>query len=258
VAEVICPKCQLQNRSESTFCARCGKRLHFYCPACGAIIADEVSYCIKCGHGLHVYPPSLLQKQEQEQEKEKEKEERQREYYMPRVRSARVASALHNMLGLTEESGIADMRRDHLEHSLCHVFEDPWLSLHDDNDVSGFLHDYWQAIAELWPEAFNDSNEYCIRDMPGLSVLNRVFPDVIRLCRKAGDFSKDTMKRMLSQTGIGSDFWLERNLMRGKFDPDTRSFILDPESSIGSATVHIREKLGGIGMGRTSTQGNGS
>jgi len=85
-----------------------------------------------------------------------------------------------------------------------------------------------------------------------------VFPDVIRLCRKAGDFSKDTMKRMLSQTGIGSDFWLERNLMRGKFDPDTRSFILDPESSIGSATVHIREKLGVIGMGRASTQGNGS
>jgi hypothetical protein len=63
---------------------------------------------------------------------------------------------------------------------------------------------------------------------------------------------------MLAQTGIGSDFWLERNLMRGKFDPDTKSLILDPESSIGEATVHIREKLGVIGIGRTLTQGDGS
>ncbi len=248
---MICLKCQFQNRPNSTFCARCGKRLYFFCPACGATIAEEISYCIKCGHGLHVYPPSLLQKEE------REKEERHREYYMPRVRSARIASVLHNLLGLTEENRISDMRQDHLEHSLCHVFEDPWLSLHDDGDVSGFLHDYWQAIKELWPEAFADSNEYCVRDMLGFSILNKVFPHVIRLCRKAGDFSKETMKQMLAHTGIGSDFWRERNLMRGKFDPDTSSFISDTESCISAATAYIREKLGVTGTGKTSTQDGG-
>ena len=231
---MTCPHCQFQNRPESTFCARCGKRLHFFCPACGATIAEEISYCITCGHGLHVYPPSLLQKQE--------KEERHREYYMPRVRSARIASALHNLLGITEESKVSDMRRDHLEHSLTYVFEDPWLSLHDDGDVSGFLHDYWQAIKELWPEAFDDSDRYCVRDMLGFSILNRVFPDVIQLCRKAGDFSKETMKRMLAQTGIGSDFWRQGDLMHGEFDP---------KSSISAATAYIKERLGVIGPGKT-------
>ncbi|MBA7648329.1 hypothetical protein ES703_56115 [subsurface metagenome] len=246
---MICPKCQFQNRPDSTFCARCGKRLHFFCPACGATIAEEISYCIKCGHGLHVYPPSLMHKGEQE------KEERHKEYYMPRVRSARIASVLDNLLGLKEENRISDMRRDHLEHSLCHLFEDPWLSLHADSDVSGFLHDYWQAIKELWPEAFDDSNEYCVRDMLGFSILNKVFPDVIHLCRKAGDFSKETMRQMLTHTGIGSDFWRERNLMRGQFDPSTRSFISDPESCISVATAYVREKLGVIGDGKTSTHG---
>ena len=244
---MICPNCQFQNRPDSTFCARCGKRLHFFCAACGATIAEEINCCIKCGHGLHVYPPSLLQKGQQD------KEERHREYYTPRVRSARIASGLHNLLGLKEENKISDIRRDHLEHSLCSVFEDPWLALHDDGDVTGFLHDYWLAIRELWPEAFDDSDEYCVRDMPGFSILNKVFPDIIQLCRKAGDFSKETMKRMLAQTGIASDFWRERNLIRGKFDPDTKSFIPDPEPSISAATAYIREKLGVIGSGKTST-----
>lgn len=242
---MICPKCQFQNRPDSTFCARCGKRFHFFCPACGATTAGADNYCIKCGHSFNVYPPSLLHKHEQE------KEERHREYYMPRVRSARIAPVLHNLLGLTEQSNISDMRRDHLEHSLCHVFEDPWLSLHDDSDVGDFLQDYWQAVKELWPDAFNDSNEYCIRDMLGFSILNRVFPDVVGLCRKSSDFSKETMKRILAQTNVDSDFWRERNLTRGEFDSGTKSFIPDnapfitsPESCINAATSYIREKLG--------------
>jgi len=150
------------------------------------------------------------------------------------------------------------MRRDHLEHSLCYVFEDPWLSLHDDSDVSGFLQDYWQAVKELWPEAFDDSNEYCVRDMLGLSIINSVFPNVIQLCRKSSDFSKETMKRILAQTGVGSGFWRESNLTCGEFDsgiksfiPDNASFITNTESCINAATAYIREKLGIMGAGKT-------
>jgi len=235
--------------------------LLFFCPACGETTAEEINYCIKCGHSFHVYPPSLLLKHDQEKEEkhyQQEKEERHREYYIPRVRSARIAPALHNLLGLTDENNISDMRRDHFEHSLCYIFEDPWLSFHDDSDVSGFLQDYWQAIKELWPEAFNDSNEYHIRDMLGFSILNRVFPDVVQLCRKSSDFSKGTMKRILAQTGIGSEFWRESNLTCGEFDsgtksfiPDTASFITTPESCINVATAYIREKLGITGRGKT-------
>jgi hypothetical protein len=213
--------------------------LHFFCPACGAGIAEEVSYCIKCGHGFHVHPPSLLREGEQANEG------RHNEYYIPRVRSARIAPVLDDLLALKEESGTSDIRRDHLEHSLSNAFEDPWLSMHDDSDVSSFLHDYWQAIEEMWPEAFNDSNEYCLRDVLGFSILNNVFPDVIHLCRKAGDFSKETMKQMLARTGAGSDFWHESNLMRGK----------DSESCTSAAVEHIREKLGAHWRGQNTTGG---
>jgi len=200
----------------------------------------------------------------EEQHYEPEKEERHKEYYMPRVRSARIASSLHGLLGITENNNISDMRRDHLEHSLSYVFEDPWLSLHDDNDVGSFLQDYWQAVKELWHEAFHDSNGYYIRDMLGFSILNKVFPDVIQLCRKSSDFSKETMKRILSQTGIKSDFWLESTVTRGKFDSgikafisDTAPFITTPESCINTAIAHIREKLGTVSnvLPKPSTEG---
>jgi hypothetical protein len=253
---MICPICQSQNQQDSIFCAGCGQRLHFFCPACGERIAEEINYCIKCGHSFHIYPPSMLvrtEKGKEELDNEPEKEERHREYYMPRVRSARIASSLHGLLGITEDNNISDMRRDHLEHSLAYVFEDPWLSLHDDNDVSGFLQDYWRAIKELWPEAFHEANGYYIKDMLGFSILNKVFPDVIQLCRKSSDFSKETMKRILSQTGIKSDFWLESTVTRGKFDSgikafisDTAPFITTPESCINTAIAHIREKLGTV------------
>ena len=89
--------------------------------------------------------------------------------------------------------------------------------------------------------------------MLGFSILNKVFPDVIQLCRKSSDFSKETMKRILSQTGIKSDFWLESTVTRGKFDSgikafisDTAPFITTPESCINTAIAHIREKLGTV------------
>ena len=62
----------------------------------------------------------------EEQHCEKGQEERHREYYMPRVRSARIAPLLQDLLRLSEDNSISDMRRDHFEHSLCHIFEDPW------------------------------------------------------------------------------------------------------------------------------------
>ena len=89
--------------------------------------------------------------------------------------------------------------------------------------------------------------------MLGFSILNKVFPDVIQLCRKSSDFSKETMKRLLSQTGIGADFWLESTVTRGKFNSgikafisDTAPFITTPESCINTAIAHIREKLGTV------------
>jgi hypothetical protein len=250
---MICSKCQSQNRPDSTFCANCGKRLHFFCPACGVTITEEINYCVKCGQDFYVNPTSLLLEHKQE------KEERHREYYVPRVRSARIAPVLYNLLGLTEVGNASDMRRDHFEHSLCYVFKDPWLSLHDDSDVGGFLHDYWRAVKELWPEAFNDSHEYCIREMLGFSILNSVFPDVIQLCRKSSDFSKETMQRILAQIGVDSDFWREENMTRGEFHsgiksfiPDTAPFITSPESCISAATAFIREKLGIAGVDETT------
>lgn len=228
---MVCPKCQSDNPADSIFCGECGRRLQFFCPACGTNVANEADYCMKCGHSFHVSPLSLLH-MERQGEEEDVKEERHKEYYIPRVRSARIASALYDLLELNEENKKSDMGRDYLEHSLVCIFEDKWLSLHDDSDVSGFLNEYWQAIKEVWPEAFDNSNEYWLLGMAGFSILNHVFPDVIHLCRKVGDFSKETMRRILAQTGIGSDFWREKYLMR-----------VDSESYINEAAGYIKERL---------------
>lgn len=205
---MICPKCQFQNRPDSAFCSGCGKRLNIFCPACGAAIAQETEYCSNCGHDFHVYAPSLFSK------RERESQER-----IVRERSARIAGMLGTSPGLKYEIVRSRwerfrpdaMRLMSLEVSLWLVLRDSWLSQQDDNTVSGFLLDYWGAIQELWPEAFENPSEYYIQGPTGVTSLSDVFPDVIRLCRETHDVSKEAMKRVLAHTGIGCDFWHVRH-----------------------------------------------
>jgi len=79
------------------------------------------------------------------------------------------------------------------------------------------LINYWSALKEIFPEAFQIPEDYTIQKTIGCYVFHKVFPHVYTLCKESNDFSKETMKSFLSEmfnaflesTGlvVDSEFW---------------------------------------------------
>lgn len=72
------------------------------------------------------------------------------------------------------------------------IFEDMY-----DEDVADLLSNYWGAIKEIYPDCFDNSEEYAILDTLGLSSLSRLFPPIYGYCAKDGDISQERMKKYL-------------------------------------------------------------
>ena len=86
-------------------------------------------------------------------------------------------------------------------------FKDPTLIRFDTQEVGKLLATYWCALQEVFPEAFEQPDQYSIQRTPGLYGLHMVFPDVFERCRETRDYSQAKMVELLRNTGLGSSFW---------------------------------------------------
>jgi len=83
--------------------------------------------------------------------------------------------------------------------------------------IALLLKNYWNALRDLFPEAFELPQDYTIQKTLGCYVFHTIFPHVYILCKEKKDFSKNMMKKILIKmfenfskaTGIKvtSDFW---------------------------------------------------
>ncbi len=87
------------------------------------------------------------------------------------------------------------------------AMKDPSIERLDDKSVGDLLNRYWQALMALFPEAFNDPENYSIRRTPGVYALHMLFPDVFERCREKKDYSVAYMKQILEHAGLTSAFW---------------------------------------------------
>lgn len=92
------------------------------------------------------------------------------------------------------------------------VFKDSSLTRWEDTALGELLDRYWQALSEVFPEAFQEPGEYSIRRMPGIYALHMIFPDVFERCREtmgpvADKYSKERMTAILKEMGLESEFW---------------------------------------------------
>ena len=79
------------------------------------------------------------------------------------------------------------------------------------------LINYWNALEEIFPEAFQIPEDYTIQKTIGCYVFHKVFSSIYRLCKESNDFSKEGMKSFLLEmfndlsksTGlvVDSEFW---------------------------------------------------
>jgi len=61
------------------------------------------------------------------------------------------------------------------------------------------LINYWNALKEIFPEAFESPQDYTIQKTIGCYAFHLIFPEIYRLCKKRNDLSKEEMKSILNE-----------------------------------------------------------
>lgn len=67
------------------------------------------------------------------------------------------------------------------------------------DDVSDLLIAYWSAIAELYPEAFENPKDYYLTKTAGIASLTIIFPTIYAYCATSGKVSTGGMKNLLNR-----------------------------------------------------------
>jgi DGQHR domain-containing protein len=83
----------------------------------------------------------------------------------------------------------------------------PTLAELDTASLGVLLGHYWEAVREVWPEAFADPKSYSVMKSTGVWVLTLLFNDVFERCREVRDYSQAKMVEILRHIGIDSEFW---------------------------------------------------
>jgi DGQHR domain-containing protein len=77
--------------------------------------------------------------------------------------------------------------------------------------VTELLARYWNALAELLPQAFQNQDEYVIQKTPGVFSLHSIFPLIFELSRQSGqtitvEAFRDVVRPMI-EAEDGAEFW---------------------------------------------------
>lgn len=101
------------------------------------------------------------------------------------------------------------VRQHAMVASLEPVLKDSWVIAQKpmDEHVVKVLTNYWNALAEVWPEAFQAPENHRVQATVGIYSLHSVLPAVIQRCLAERDLSQEKMKDLMQGTGIQSSFW---------------------------------------------------
>lgn len=66
-------------------------------------------------------------------------------------------------------------------------------------ELANDLNNYWNALKEIFPEAFEEPNDFTLQKTPGIYSLHMVFSYVYDLCEQQADCSQTKMKQILEK-----------------------------------------------------------
>jgi len=109
------------------------------------------------------------------------------------------------------------IRQRPLSDSIHYILKEKHTLQKDLDKLATLLGDYWAALKEIFPIAFENPEDYTIQKTTGTYALHMVFPEVYDKCEEAGAIDKDNMKAVLKQmfkktserlgTEINDRFW---------------------------------------------------
>lgn len=106
-------------------------------------------------------------------------------------------------------------RQTSLNQSLKPVLTSPFVqAIRDEVEIGRLIDAYWQAIAEVWPEAVRNPQSSLILKSAGTAALHRVLPQVIEICRERRyGLDKDGFLKAIQGWlhSLGPDWWDSTN-----------------------------------------------
>ena len=146
----------------------------------------------------------------------------------------------HHKIGIPGVAGRDKglVRQHAMVASLDPVLKDNWVRGQNPPDVVRVLTNFWGALAQVWPDAFQDPGEYRVQATAGIYSLHMALPAVIQRCLVERDLSQDKMVEIMRDTGIPTSFW-NKKLEEGG-DPLALGTGM---SSIRALAQYIRDQL---------------
>ena len=101
------------------------------------------------------------------------------------------------------------VRQHAMVASLDPVLKDNWVKSQNplDEHVIKLLSNFWGALQDVWPDGFENPNDYRIQATVGLYTLHMLLPSVIQRCLPEGDLQQARIRDLIAGTGITSQFW---------------------------------------------------
>jgi len=91
------------------------------------------------------------------------------------------------------------IRQRPLSDSIHYILKEKHVLQRDPDKLAKLLGDYWTALKEIFPIAFENPEEYTIQKTTGAYSLHMVFSEVYDKCEEAGAINKDKMKLVLKE-----------------------------------------------------------
>lgn len=98
--------------------------------------------------------------------------------------------------------------------SLKPVLQTPYFVRQSEEHSAQLINRYWEAIQKVFPEAFENPEEYVIQKSPGVYSLHELAPEVFELVRDKGDVTTENIYKVVMNIGRvkgGSAFWENNN-----------------------------------------------
>lgn len=110
------------------------------------------------------------------------------------------------------EMPTAIARETSFVESLKSILTQPYFTMQSDEHCAELIARYWEAIRRVFPEAFENPEEYVIQKSPGIFALNSIATYVFEMARHKGGVTVDAIYEVVKPLGeidedSGSVFW---------------------------------------------------
>jgi len=98
--------------------------------------------------------------------------------------------------------------------SLKPILQTPYFVRQNEEDSARLIFRYWEAMARVFPAAFQEPDQYVIQKTPGVFSLHELAPEVFELARDQGDVTESilfSVLKSLQDIDDGAEFWNSEN-----------------------------------------------